>query len=81
MYCLGDLGKNSLPYFWIITSFAALTASVDKFSYGVADRGSSIRIPRFTNRDKRGYLEDRRPASNMDPYLVLSKIAKTTILE
>ena len=57
------------------------TASVDKFSYGVADRGSSIRIPRFTNRDKCGYLEDRRPASNMDPYLVLSKIDKTTILE
>tara|TARA_B100001093_G_scaffold434068_1_gene431362 strand:+ start:717 stop:1760 length:1044 start_codon:yes stop_codon:yes gene_type:complete len=57
------------------------TASMEKFSYGVADRGSSIRIPRFTNRDKRGYLEDRRPASNMDPYLVLSKIAKTTILD
>ena len=56
------------------------TASVDKFSYGVADRGSSIRIPRFTNRDGRGYMEDRRPASNMDPYVVTSKIAETTIL-
>ena len=47
------------------------TASIDKFSYGVADRGSSIRIPRFTNRDKKGYMEDRRPASNMNPYLVI----------
>ena len=56
------------------------TASIDKFSYGVADRGSSIRIPRFTNRDKKGYMEDRRPASNMNPYLVLSKIVETTIL-
>ena len=56
------------------------TASISKFSYGVADRGSSIRIPRFTNRDKRGYFEDRRPASNMNPYLVLSKIVETTIL-
>ncbi len=56
------------------------TASMEKFSYGVADRGASIRIPRFTQRDKRGYMEDRRPASNMDPYVVTSKIAETTIL-
>jgi glutamine synthetase len=56
------------------------TASIDKFSFGVADRGSSIRIPRFTDRDGKGYLEDRRPASNMDPYLVTSKIVETTIL-
>ena len=56
------------------------TASVEKFSYGVADRGSSIRIPRFTDRDGKGYMEDRRPASNMDPYVVTSKIAETTIL-
>ena len=56
------------------------TASIEKFSFGVADRGSSIRIPRFTERDGKGYLEDRRPASNMDPYLVTSKIAETTIL-
>ena len=56
------------------------TASIENFSFGVADRGSSIRIPRFTERDGKGYLEDRRPASNMDPYLVTSKIAETTIL-
>ena len=55
------------------------TASLRKFSYGVADRGSSIRIPRFTERDQRGYLEDRRPASNMDPYLVTSKIVETIL--
>ena len=56
------------------------TASIKDFSYGVANRGCSIRIPRFTNRDGKGYLEDRRPASNMDPYLVTSMIAETTIL-
>jgi glutamine synthetase len=56
------------------------TASINKFSYGVANRGCSIRIPRFTDRDGKGYLEDRRPASNMDPYLVTSKIVETTVL-
>ena len=56
------------------------TADINTFTYGVADRGASVRIPRFTERDKKGYLEDRRPASNMDPYLVTSKIAETTLL-
>lgn len=56
------------------------TASINDFSYGVANRGSSIRIPRFTDRDGKGYFEDRRPASNMDPYLVTSKIVETTLL-
>jgi glutamine synthetase len=56
------------------------TASFEEFSFGVANRGSSIRIPRFTDRDGKGYLEDRRPSSNMDPYIVTSKIVDTTIL-
>ena len=56
------------------------TASYDKFSYGVANRGASIRIPRSTQAEQKGYLEDRRPASNMDPYLVTSMIFKTTSL-
>ena len=56
------------------------TASISEFTFGVADRGASIRIPRFTDKDGKGYLEDRRPASNMDPYVVTSKIAETTIL-
>merc|ERR1719240_136979 len=45
------------------------TAAIDKFSYGVANRGASIRIPRDTEKNQCGYLEDRRPASNMDPYI------------
>jgi len=57
------------------------TAPIDKFSYGVANRGASIRIPRQAEAEKCGYFEDRRPASNMDPYVVTSKIFKTTCLE
>jgi glutamine synthetase len=53
------------------------TASMNKFSYGVANRGCSIRIPRSTEAEGFGYLEDRRPASNMDPYVVTSMIFDT----
>lgn len=54
------------------------TASIEKFSYGVADRGASIRIPIFTVQDGwKGYLEDRRPASNSDPYRVANRIVQT----
>lgn len=53
------------------------TSSYDTFTYGVADRGASVRIPVMVEREKRGYFEDRRPASNADPYLVTSKILET----
>jgi len=53
------------------------TASIDKFSYDVANRGCSIRIPREAAKEGKGYLEDRRPASNMDPYLVTSRLFAT----
>lgn len=56
------------------------TAPIDKFSYGVAHRGASVRIPRTTKADGYGYFEDRRPASNMDPYVVTSKVFETTCL-
>jgi len=54
------------------------TADINTFSYGVANRGCSIRIPRSTEADGCGYLEDRRPSSNCDPYVVTSKIMDTT---
>lgn len=54
------------------------TQSIDKFSYGVSDRGASIRIPIATvERGWKGWLEDRRPASNADPYMVASAIIAT----
>jgi glutamine synthetase len=55
------------------------TQSIDKFSYGVSDRGASIRIPVGTIQDGwKGRLEDRRPASNGDPYNIAAVIIKTT---
>jgi len=56
------------------------TSKLTDFSYGVANRKCSIRIPRATAINKCGYIEDRRPASNMDPYLVTSTIADVTLL-
>ncbi|MCB0644618.1 MAG: glutamine synthetase, partial [Phaeodactylibacter sp.] len=53
------------------------TQSIDKFSYGVSDRGASIRIPVGTAETWRGYLEDRRPASNADPYRVVARLLQT----
>ena len=54
------------------------TQSIDQFSYGVSDRGASIRIPVATVENGwKGWLEDRRPASNADPYKVAARIIKT----
>ena len=41
--------------------------------------GCSVRIPRMTEKEKKGYFEDRRPASNMDPYVVTGKIMETCV--
>ena len=54
------------------------TAAITDFSYGVSDRGASIRIPIITVENGwKGWLEDRRPASNADPYKIASRIIKT----
>ena len=54
------------------------TASIHDFSYGISDRGASIRIPIITvEKGYKGWLEDRRPASNADPYKVAGRIVKT----
>ena len=53
------------------------TCSIHEFRYGVSDRGASIRIPLPTVRQGRGYLEDRRPAANMDPYAVCAIMLET----
>lgn len=55
------------------------TASAAAFSYGVANRGASVRIPRSVAKEGYGYFEDRRPASNIDPYLVTGIIAETIL--
>ena len=53
------------------------TAPWSEFSYGVSDRGASVRIPWQVEIDKKGYIEDRRPNANMDPYLVTKMITET----
>ncbi len=54
------------------------TASIMDFSYGVSDRGASIRIPVVVPaKGWKGYLEDRRPNSAADPYKVAARIIKT----
>ena len=54
------------------------TASWKDFTYGVANRGASIRIPNSVIKDNKGYFEDRRPSSNMDPYIVTSLLFATS---
>jgi glutamine synthetase len=54
------------------------TCSYKQFKYGVSDRSASIRIPLATKQDGKGYLEDRRPNANMDPYTVTRLIVETT---
>jgi len=54
------------------------TADINIFSYGISDRGASIRIPiGVVNDNWRGYLEDRRPASNADPYKITKLLCET----
>ncbi len=53
------------------------TCRIDQFRHGVGDRGASIRIPLHVAQKGCGYLEDRRPGANADPYVVASRILKT----
>lgn len=49
------------------------TSSYDKFTYGKSDRSASVRLP--LNGD---YIEDRRPAANVDPYEILLNLCEIT---
>ena len=53
------------------------TASYQSFSWGASDRGASIRIPWAVEKAKKGWLEDRRPNANVDPYVVSGMIINT----
>ena len=50
------------------------TQSIDTFSWGVSDRGASIRVPQDTAKEWKGYVEDRRPGSNANPYKIIKEI-------
>ena len=53
------------------------TQAIDKFSWGVSDRGASIRVPKDTAENWKGYVEDRRPGSNADPYKIIKEVSKS----
>lgn len=56
------------------------TSSIENFGWGIGDRTKSIRIPSTINDlDAIGYIEDRRPASNGDPYLIVDRMVKTIL--
>ena len=55
------------------------TCSFREFKYGVSDRTASIRIPLGTSQDGHGYLEDRRPNANGDPYQIAGAMLKTAV--
>jgi glutamine synthetase len=57
------------------------TSPYHQFSYGVANRGASVRIGNDVYRAKQGYFEDRRPGANCDPYLVSGMIFQTTVVD
>ena len=56
------------------------TASFDKFTWGIGSRNTSVRIGYDTFKNNKGYFEDRRPASNIDPYLTTSILFETCCL-
>jgi len=57
------------------------TCSIEDFRYGVSDRGASVRIPMDTAKNGQGYLEDRRPSANMDPYRVCAALISTICVD
>jgi glutamine synthetase len=54
------------------------TSNINEFSWGYSTRDTSVRVPAQTKLDGKGYFEDRRPASNCDPYLVVKRMLETT---
>ena len=55
------------------------TSSINEFSYGIGSRNTSIRIPNQTAKEKKGYLEDRRPSSSLNPYVATALLFATSI--
>ena len=56
------------------------TSNMNSFNFKVRSRGCSVRIPVYTEQRGFGYFEDRRPASNIDPYLVSAAMVDTICL-
>ncbi|GAA96093.1 uncharacterized protein L969DRAFT_94323 [Mixia osmundae IAM 14324] len=85
---IAKLGKRHMEHIAVYGDDNALrltgrheTGHISTFSSGVSNRGASIRIPRNVEQAGCGYLEDRRPASNIDPYRVTGIMVETTLLD
>ena len=61
------------------TSVNMFMKLIDKFSFGVGSRHTSIRIPNQTEAEEKGYFEDRRPSSSLDPYVATALLFSTSI--
>jgi len=57
------------------------TSSINDFSFGIGNRGTSCRINTLTSNNKKGYYEDRRPAANVDPYVASAALYSVTCLD
>ncbi len=55
------------------------TSSYKEFKFGIADRTASIRIPLHVAKNGMGYIEDRRPCADADPYRVVAYIMETVL--
>ena len=71
MKCYGELNRYRM-------TGQHETSSYDTFTFDVASRSTSLRVPNGTAKDWKGYVEDRRPASNCDPYRVASCVLEYT---
>lgn len=56
------------------------TSHIDKFTWAVGDRSVSVRISLLVSQNKKGFLEDRRPASNADPYQLINSLVRSILL-
>ena len=79
-----DLYQNHEKHMEVYGSYNELrltgeheTCDINTFKWGVSDRGASVRIPWQVAFDKKGYIEDRRPNANCDPYVVTKLITNT----
>lgn len=86
--CMAKLGKNHEEHIRVYGEHNELrltgkheTSDINKFTYGVGTRNTSVRIPTQTFRDGWGYFEDRRPAANIDPYKATSIVFETCCLD
>jgi glutamine synthetase len=58
------------------------TSRYDTFTWGFGDRTASVRVPTMSvTNGYKTYIEDRRPASDIDPYVVGALMIDTIIIE